>query len=131
MAFCEYLAEQKFQSELARHYQKRVGKYKDKLFTFLDHDGVPWNNNNSEVAIKRFASRRKMMGASFTEKGIQDYLLFLSIYQTCRNKNVSFLRFSGCLTWTPTSTGAAGEPVHFRRGPSPGSSWRRCASLGR
>jgi hypothetical protein len=34
-----------------------------------------------------------MMGASFTEKGIQDYLIFLSIYQTCRNKNVSFLRF--------------------------------------
>jgi hypothetical protein len=54
---------------------------------------VPWNNNNAEVAIKRFASRRKMMGASFTEKGLQDYLVFLSIYQTCRNKNVSFLRF--------------------------------------
>jgi predicted RecB family nuclease len=91
--FLDYLAEQKFQSELALHYQKRVGKYKDKLFTFLDHDGVPWNNNNAEVAIKRFASRRRIMGASFTEKGIQDYLVFLSIYQTCRNKNVSFLRF--------------------------------------
>ena len=72
---------------------KRMLKYKDKLFTFLDHDGVPWNNNNAEVAIKRFASRRKLMGASFTAKGIQDYLVFLSIYQTCRNKNVSFLRF--------------------------------------
>ena len=44
-------------------------KYSDKLFTFLDHDGVPWNNNNAENAIKRFASRRKIMGASFTEKG--------------------------------------------------------------
>lgn len=91
--FLDYLAEQQFQSELAAHYQKRVGKYKDKLFTFLDHDGVPWNNNNAEVAIKRFASRRRIMGASFNEKGIQDYLVFLSIYQTCRNKNISFLRF--------------------------------------
>jgi predicted RecB family nuclease len=91
--YFEYLAVQKFQSELARHYQKRVDKYKEKLFTFLDHDGVPWNNNNAEVAVKRFASRRKLMGASFTEKGIQDYLVFLSIHQTCRNKNVSFLRF--------------------------------------
>ena len=91
--FLDYLAEQKFQSELTKHYQKRVEKYKDKLFTFLDHDGVPWNNNNAEVAIKRFASRRRIMGASFTEKGLQNYLVFLSIYQTCRNKNVSFLRF--------------------------------------
>jgi len=44
-------------------------------------------------AIKRFASRRKIIGASFTETEIQDYLLFLSIYQTCRHKNVSFLQF--------------------------------------
>jgi hypothetical protein len=88
-----YLSAQQFSSELASHYQKRMLKYKDKLFTFLDHDGVPWNNNNAEVAIKRFASRRRFMGASFTDKGLQDYLVFLSLYQSCRNKNVSFLRF--------------------------------------
>ncbi len=34
----------------------------DKLFVFLDYDGVPWNNNNAENAIKLFASRRRMMG---------------------------------------------------------------------
>ncbi len=92
-AYFSYLTAQNFSSELTKHYQKRMLKYRDKLFTFLDNDGVPWNNNNAEVAIKRFASRRRIMGASFTAKGIQDYLLFLSIYQTCRNKNVSFLRF--------------------------------------
>jgi hypothetical protein len=52
---------------------------------------VPWNN--AEVAIKGFASRRRIMGASFTENGLNDYLVFLSLYQSCRNKNVSFLRF--------------------------------------
>ena len=82
-----------YQSEAARKYQKRIQKYRSSLFTFLDHDGVPWNNNNAENAIKRFASRRKILGASFVEKGIQDYLLFLSIYQTCRLKGVSFLKF--------------------------------------
>jgi hypothetical protein len=89
----DHVAAQQFQSELATHYQKRLLKYRGKLFTFLDHDGVPWNNNNAEVAIKHFASRGKIMGASFTEKGIRDYLVFLSLHQTCRNKNVSFLRF--------------------------------------
>jgi predicted RecB family nuclease len=92
-SFFRYLAKAPFPSELAQHYQKRMLKYREKLFTFLDHDGVPWNNNNAEVAIKLFAARRRMMGASFTEKGMQDYLVFLSIFQTCRNKNVSFLRF--------------------------------------
>jgi hypothetical protein len=80
-------------SELARKYQKRLLKYQNKLFVFLDHDGVPWNNNNAENALKRFASRRKIIGASFGDRGLREYLLFLSIYQTCRNKHASFLRF--------------------------------------
>jgi predicted RecB family nuclease len=91
--FFRSLSAQSFGSEVARKYQKRLWKYRDKLFVFLDHDGVPWNNNNAENAIKRFASRRKLIGSSFTEKGLQDYLVFLSIYQTCRLKNLSFLRF--------------------------------------
>jgi len=88
-----YLSEQAFRSEIAQKYQKRLLKYQDKLFVFLDHDGVPWNNNNAENAIKPFASRRRIIQASFSKRGLQDYLMFLSISQTCRNKNVSFLRF--------------------------------------
>ena len=34
-------------SELTEAYQKRLLKNERKLFTFLDHDGVPWNNNYS------------------------------------------------------------------------------------
>src|SRR5262249_54460189 len=34
-------------SEVARGYQARFEKYRDKLFAFLDYDGVPWNNNNA------------------------------------------------------------------------------------
>jgi predicted RecB family nuclease len=82
-----------FASEVATKYQKRLLKYQHKLFVFLDHDGVPWNNNNAENALKRFASRRKIIGASFSEKGLREYLLFLSMYQTCRNKHLSFLGF--------------------------------------
>src|SRR5262249_29462902 len=91
--FFGYLSGQTFQSEAAQKYKKRMEKYHDKLFAFLDHDGVPWNNNNAEHSIKRFASRRRILGASFTTRGLQDYLVFLSIYQTCRRKSLSFLRF--------------------------------------
>jgi predicted RecB family nuclease len=91
--FYRRLAEQIYQSEIAQKYQKRLLKYRAKLFVFLDHDGIPWNNNNAENALKRFASRRKIIGASFGRQGLQDYLVFLSLYQTCRSKHVSFLKF--------------------------------------
>jgi hypothetical protein len=91
--FFRFLDTQTYQSELARKYQKRLNKYQNKLFVFLNHDGVPWNNNNAENAIKLFASRRRILGTSSTEIGLRDYLVFLSIYQTCRRKNLSFLRF--------------------------------------
>ena len=91
--YFDYLASQAFESEVAQQYQKRMLKYRERLFVFLDHDGIPWNNNNAENAIKPFASRRKLLQASFSERGLQDYLVFLSISQTCRNKNLSFLRF--------------------------------------
>jgi hypothetical protein len=91
--YFRYLSGEAFGSEVARKYQKRLQKHRDKLFTFLDYDGVPWNNNNAEHAIKRFVSRRKLIGSSFTENGLKDYLVFLSIYQTYRLKGLSFLGF--------------------------------------
>jgi predicted RecB family nuclease len=82
-----------YRSERAGHYQSRFLKYREKLFTFLDHDGVPWNNNMAENAVKRFVSRRKIVGTPFTEDGIRDYLLLLSIAQTLRYRDASFWRF--------------------------------------
>jgi hypothetical protein len=70
-----------------------VLKYQGKLFAFLDYDGIPWNNNNAENAVKQFASRRKLMGTPFTEAGLRDYLILLSIYQTLRYRNASFWQF--------------------------------------
>jgi hypothetical protein len=82
-----------YRSEAAARYQRRVRKHRERLFTFLDHDGVPWNNNNAENALKRFAARRRVRWASSTERGLKDYLLFLSLAQTLRHKGVNFLRF--------------------------------------
>jgi predicted RecB family nuclease len=64
-----------------------------KLFTFLDHDGVPWNNNNAEHAIKAFALLRNVIGPNSTPKGINEYLVLLSISETCKCRGVDFLSF--------------------------------------
>jgi hypothetical protein len=66
---------------------------RDKLFTFLRHDGVAWNNNAAENAIKRFAYYREGTVGRLTGAGLADYLVLLSIYQTCRYRGVSFLKF--------------------------------------
>ena len=94
-SFFNRVSEASYESELARYYQHRFLKYRNKLFTFLDHDGVPWNNNNAENAVKRFVTRRKGMGgtAAFSEKGIRDYLILLSIYQTLRFRQLNFWQF--------------------------------------
>ena len=34
-------------------------KYRNKLFTFIDYEGVPWNNNNAEHAIRQFIYYRE------------------------------------------------------------------------
>ena len=57
--FFEGLAGRTFRSEAAEALRSRLLKYRDKLFTFIEHDGVPWNNNNAENAIKRFAYYRE------------------------------------------------------------------------
>jgi predicted RecB family nuclease len=80
-------------SELAEGYQKRLLKNEGKLFTFLDHDGVPWNNNNAEHAVKGFAYYRRVSDGKMMENGLSDYLILLSIYQTCKYRGVNFLKF--------------------------------------
>jgi hypothetical protein len=92
-SFYDELFGTEFKSEIAQYYQKRIEKYKDKLFVFLDYDGVPWNNNTAENAVKLIASRRKIVGTAFTEDGIKDYLILLSIFQTLRYRQTSFWTF--------------------------------------
>lgn len=87
------LSRQKYESELAVNYKRRFEKNQDKLFTFLDYDNIPWNNNNAEHAIKAFARLRRVIGGTSNDKGIQEYLTLLSIYQTCKYKGIEFLDF--------------------------------------
>jgi predicted RecB family nuclease len=91
--FFRTLSIQSFRSEAAQSLQERMIKNQDKLFTFIRHDGVPWNNNNAENAIRRFAYYRENAVGVMMEKGLNDYLLLLSIYQTCRFKGISFFNF--------------------------------------
>ena len=91
--FFQSIEEKNIFSEAAETLRVRLTKYKNKLFTFLKYDGVPWNNNNAEHAIKQFAYYRENTIGILTEHGLNEYLILLSICQTCQYKGVSFLKF--------------------------------------
>ena len=91
--FYKWLEKVECETEIASQYQRRLIRCKGGCFEFLNHDGVPWNNNNAEKAVKQFVRRRDVMGARFSEDGLRDYLTLLSIYQTLRYRNRSFFEF--------------------------------------
>ena len=91
--FYKWLLKTTGESECFLKYKNRLTKYREKLFEFLNHDNIPWNNNNAEHAIKAFAAYRKIADGNFTESGLKGHLPLLSIYQTCKYKNIDFLKF--------------------------------------
>jgi predicted RecB family nuclease len=91
--FFERLLARDYKTELTQKAQDRFRRNRGKLFTFLDHDDVPWNNNNAEHAIKAFAALRNVIESHTTESGVRDYLVLLSIHQTCEYRGVDFLQF--------------------------------------
>ena len=91
--FYGQILNREYESELVMKYQKRLNKYREKLFIFLEYDGIPWNNNNAEHAIKPFAKYRDSITGKFSLQGLENYLTLLSIQQTCQYRGFSFLDF--------------------------------------
>ena len=81
-----------YKREATRTYQKRFVRYRESLFRFLEEDGIPWNNNLAERAIRHLAIQRKISG-SFFKRVTLYYLSLLGIAQTCRFQKKSFLGF--------------------------------------
>jgi transposase len=81
-----------YHSEAAETYRKRFDRYRDGLFTFLNGDGIPWENNMAERALRQLAVQRKISG-SFFKRSAGHYLVLLALSQTCRFQEKSFLKF--------------------------------------
>lgn len=91
--FFKSIAEADFETEICTKWQKRFNSCKDELFTFLDYDGIPWNNNNAENAIKAVALYRREADGLATKNRIQEHLTLLSIQQTCKFRGINFFEF--------------------------------------
>jgi hypothetical protein len=94
--FYDALYKQTFETEVAVGYKKRFEKNRNKRFTFLDQDGVPWNNNNAEHAIKALMKLRRSIGGQSSLGGMRDYLIILcsSAFPNVSGQRVEFPRLS-------------------------------------
>jgi predicted RecB family nuclease len=86
------IVEKRYKSEIASKYQKRFTRYRDSLFTFLEHDGIPWHNNTAERTIRHVVKQQAISG-NFHESVTHHYLSLLGIRQACRFQGKSFLKF--------------------------------------
>jgi hypothetical protein len=91
--YTRVIIDKRYKSDLVCTYQKRFTRYQDHLFTFLDQDGIPWNNNTAERAIRPFAIQREVSKSPFHETVLRNYLVLLGIRQTCRFQGKSFFKF--------------------------------------
>lgn len=85
------LMNESYSSEITLKYQTRLKKHWTNLFTFLEMDNIPWNNNMAERGLRHLAIQRKI--STYFDNGVKHYLLFLGIMQTCRFQKKSFLKF--------------------------------------
>jgi predicted RecB family nuclease len=90
--YYKHIIGREYTSEPVRTFQKRFDRYRENLFTFLTQDGIPWENNMAERAIRQLAVQRKISGSFFKRSAVH-YLLLLAISQTCRFQGKSFLKF--------------------------------------
>jgi len=88
----DVINDRRYECEITARFQKRFDRYRESLFRFLTEDGIPWNNNMGERAIRHLAVQRKISG-SFYKRVAPHYLRLLAINQTCRFQEKSFLRF--------------------------------------
>lgn len=100
-----------YESELTNKYQKRFKRYRESLFMFITEDGISWNNNMAERALRHFAVQRNISG-SFYESTTHQYLLLLGITQACRFQGKSLLHF---LVSGEKNVDAFKKRTHLRR----------------
>jgi hypothetical protein len=93
MRFTSNIGARCYDSKIAQKYQKRIQKYGDRMFTFLNYDGVPWNNNNAEFAVKKYAKFRKLSDGQVTERTVSEACVLLTVLETCEFNNINKLNF--------------------------------------
>ena len=70
----------------ARRLIKRLRRHQDDLFTFLDQEGVPFDNNHAERTIRPAVIIRKNSCGNRSERGADCQAVLMSIFRTLKQR---------------------------------------------
>ncbi len=87
------LVQWKNPNEILAEVIKKVKRQQPRILTFVEHDGVPSNNNYAERLIRIGVLKRKVSGGSMSAEGGNAYAVLLSVYATCRLRKIVFRKF--------------------------------------
>jgi transposase len=82
----ESLLEQPWENPHARRLVKRLRRHASELFTFLDHSGVPADNNHAERQIRPAVIARKNSYANGSEDGAETQAILMSVFRTLKQR---------------------------------------------
>lgn len=70
-------------------FQKRLIKWRDAVFTFLQYQDVPFDNNGSERAIRNIKVKQKVSGGFRSERGAETFAITRSAIDTWIKRTVN------------------------------------------
>ncbi len=79
--------------EILQQIIKKVKNQRPRILTFVEHPGVPCHNNYGEYLIRIGVLKRKVSFGSRSAEGAEAYAVLLSIYTTCKLREISFFGF--------------------------------------
>jgi hypothetical protein len=105
--------ERRLRSIFSRRYRdkncKRICKllkrHRDNLFTFLEVEGVGWNNNEAERALRPSVVVRKNSYGSKSELGARNHSILMTVGETCKKREMNFMNFGRGYLQTRASYG--------------------------
>jgi len=73
----------------ARRLAKRLGRYAEYIFTFLDYADVPFENNFAERQIRPAVVLRKNSQSNRSERGAATQTILMSVYRTLKLRGLN------------------------------------------
>lgn len=83
------LIEAAWRDRECRRLVKRLKRHQGELFTFLDHAGVPADNNHAERQIRPAVLMRKNSYANGSEAGAETQSIMMSIFMTLKLRGIN------------------------------------------
>jgi len=83
------ILQQQWEDADAQRIVKRLTKYREDLFTFLDHDDVPADNNHAEREIRPAVIIRKNSLCNRSQDGADMQAVLMSVYRTLKLRGIN------------------------------------------